>query len=305
VLGSLGQWPTVARTHERLRADQAWAAGPPVADQRSFRALYDWIGARTPPGAAVLAAWELGHALEWVAGRPTVATNFGSYVGAEGYLAPWRFFLEEDPAAAEALLVERDVRHVLVLGRFSNDLEVMLTLLRPDERHDFRAVPPGGPPTPTPRWFRTMAARLMLTGKVGDPRAGALTGDSLGFARLVHVSPEPLRTPMAIPHTGGEVPAGWIWERVPGAVLTGRGAPGERLEVRFDVEYPSTERKLLWSAGATADDQGLARVRVPYASDAPNGDALVGPVHWSLGPRAGTVEVPTEAVLAGGEVVLP
>jgi hypothetical protein len=292
------QWPSVHHTLRRVNVGERYLRGPGAEDQRSFRALVEWLDERGTGG--VLAAWDMGHAIEWAAGRPTVATNFGSYLGEDSYLDPWRFFLEEDPQAAEALLARRDVQHVLLHSQFSKDLEVMLRLLKPDERGEFVIVRRGERPRPSPRWFGTMAGRLFLTGKVGDPRQGALVGDSLDFLRLVHVSPDALRTPMPIPHTDGPVPAGWIWERVAGAELVARGAPDERLELAFDVSYVAAGRKLLWSASAVAGADGLARLRVPYCTDAPNGDGVTEPaVRWTLGARSGTVSIPERAVLAG------
>ena len=302
VLGTLGQWPAVQQTVQRVAAGQVVATGPSVVDQRSFRGLLRWLRRHTPVDAAVLAAWEHGHSIEWAAERATVATNFGSYVGPEGYLAPWRFFLAEDPAEAEAILVEREASHVLIQGRFSHNLEVMLRLLRPDERHAFVQVRPGQPPRPAPRWFGTLAARMMLDGKVGDPENSRLVGSSLGFLRLVHRSPEALRMPVAIPHTGGPIPAGWIWERVPGPGVTARGAPGETLTVWFEVVYPDAGPPLRWSAEGPVGPDGSARVRVPYASDEANGDGVVGAVRWSMGARSGTVAVPAAAVRSGAEV---
>ena len=303
------QWPTVQATTQRLARGETELAGPVVADVRSLRALYEWLGNHAAQHArddrGVLAAWDQGHAIEWVAGLPTVATNFGSYVGEDSYLDPMRFFLAEDPARGEALLDARDARFVVVTGAFTKDLEVMLRLLRPGRSGEYVAVPPGQGPRPTPRWYRTLAARLMLTGKVGDPERGTLDGDSLDFLRLVHVSPEPLRTPPPIPHTPGAIPAGWIWERVAGARVTAQGAPGERFEVALDVEYAATGGRLRWSRATTLGADGTAALRVPYASDAANGDGRVaGPVHWSVGARSGTDVVTERAVLAGGEVAV-
>jgi len=296
---------TVRDTAQRWARGERNPGGPVVADLRSFRELYTWLGDHAPDRGerAVLASWDQGHAIEWVAGLPTVATNFGSYVGADSYLDPMRFFLSADSARAEALLVEREARFVLILGTFSKDLEVMLRLLRPGLHHEFVTVEPGVGPRPTARWYDTLGARLMLTGKIGDPARGVLGGDSLDFLRLVHVAPRPLRSPPPIPHTSGEISAGWIWERVPGARVAARGNPGERLELAFDVEYPAAGRKLHWSRGAAADAAGRATVRVPYAGDAPNGDGrVVGPVRWSMGERSGTLVVPAAAVRSGDEV---
>jgi asparagine N-glycosylation enzyme membrane subunit Stt3 len=305
LLGCLLQWPTVHHTVRRTNAGEYYLRGPGVADQRSFRAMTEWLGEHGDGG--VLAAWDMGHAIEWAAGRPTVATNFGSYVGEGAYLAPWRFFLSEDQSEAEALLEEHDVQHVFVHSGFSKDLEVMLRLVKPDERGEFVEVRRGEGPRPGRRWYATMGAQLLLTGRRGDPATGRLVGSSLPFLRLVHIAPDVLRSPMPIPHTGGQVPAGWIWEHVPGAWLEARGEPGDRLRVSFDISYPTAERKVLWIGEARAGSDGVARLRVPYCTRGPNGDGAVdgGTAAWDFGDRAGGVAIPERAVLAGETVVLP
>ncbi len=307
LVGSALQWPTVQHTLRRASAGERYLRGPGAEDQRSFRALIEWLGEHGGEGSGgVLAAWDMGHAIEWVAGRPTVATNFGSYVGEEAYLAPWRFFLSEDRGEAEALLAERDVQHVLVHGLFSKDLEVMLRLVKPGERREFVEVRRGEGPRPTQRWYGTLGAQLLMTGRTASLAERELRGPSLPFLRLVHVSPDLLRTPMPIPHTSGPVPAGWIWERVPGAWIEVRGEPRALLVVRFDLAYPTSERRLLWLGQARAGDDGLARVRVPYCTDAPNGDGVVvaGEVAWELGELSGTLAIPERAVLGGETLVV-
>jgi hypothetical protein len=234
-----------------------------------------------------------------------VATNFGSYVGIEGYLAPWRFLLEEDPARGEALLAERDVRYVLVGGGLTRDLEVMLRLVAPDERHSFREVTPAGTRL-LPRWFGTLGARLALEGRAVDPSTRTAS-DSLDFLRLVHVSTEAYELPIELAWLpSGVPPCGWIWEHVPGAVVEARGAPGESLRVTLEVSYPGRERRLIWTREEACGDDGLARVRVPYCTDAPNGDGVtVGPARWSLAGASGAVDIPERAVLAGGTIAAP
>jgi hypothetical protein len=80
------------------------------------REIAEWIRGHTPEPAdyAVLAPWTWGHVLEWVAGRPTVATNFGTFVGEDAFRDPARFFLTEIPREGEALLELRRARYVLV-----------------------------------------------------------------------------------------------------------------------------------------------------------------------------------------------
>lgn len=315
--------PALARTVSRAAGGAYWARGPQPATYRAQRALYEWIAAHPlvpgtetgapgepPDGAArrgVLAAWYHGHGIEWAGDAPSVATNFGSYVGLEGYLSPWEFFLSEDEREAEAILAARDAGYVLVDGGLTDHLEVMLRLVRPEERGAFLADTPAGT-RPTPRWYGTLGARLMLEGRAVDLAAQSAS-DSLDFLRLVHVSASPHLLPPSVPHLppgAGLPPAGWIWERVPGAQVVARGEPGEELRLSIELDYPERERVLVWTRAAEVDGDGVARVRVPYATEEANGDGVArGPARWSLGPRAGTLAIEGRAVLDGTQVTVP
>jgi hypothetical protein len=274
---------------------------------RARRELYRWIAAQPEKnaGEAVLASWDHGHPLEWAAERASVGTNFGSYVGEDSYLDPWRFFLDEDPRAAEARLTERRARYVLITGDFSKDLEVMLRLLRPDERRSYLLIPKEGPVWVSQRFFPTLAARLMMNGRVGDMERRTLVGSSLDFLRLVHVSPSALQAPLPVRHTNGPVPVGWIWEHVPGAQLAASGAPGEVLTVELDVEYAAARQRLTWIGEGEVGPDGEARVRVPYGTEAPNGDGVArGPARWRVGARSGSAAISARAVEAGERIRL-
>lgn len=302
------QSPTVARTP--LRLTHPWDVADDAArvDLLAKRQLYEWLEQHTAGREveAVLASWDHGHALEWVAQRASVGTNFGSYVGEDSYLDPWRFFLEEDPRAAETLLERRRARHVLVTGDFSKDLEVMLRLLRPQERRSYLLIPQNGPVFTSQRFFPTLAARLMMNGRVGDLQTRSLVGPSLDFLRLVHVSPTKLSAPPPIRHTSAPVPAGWIWERVRGAEIRARGAPGETLQVELELDYEAARSGLTWIGQGVAGADGSVGVRIPYCTNAPNGDARPrGEARWKLGARSGTVSVSEEAVQRGERIELP
>lgn len=300
--GAALEFATVARGVRRVAAGEVVLRGPQAATLRAQRALYRWLGERAgAPGAAVLAAWYHGHGIEWVARRPTVATNFGSYVGVEGYLAPWRFFLEHDPAAAEAILAERDARFVLLGGDLTNDLMVMQRAVGRGE-----ALAAAG--RPTAAWYATLGARLAFEGRVVDLARGA-AGEPLDFLRLVHAASEPYALPLALPYLppqAGPPPAGWIWERVPGARVEIAGAPREELEVSLELDYPGRPRPLLWSRTVRCDEQGTARLRVPYATDAPSGDGTPrGPARVRGGGRERSFDVPERAVLEGATLSVP
>jgi hypothetical protein len=299
------QWPTIATAWRRIEAGERHARGPTAQNQRGYRELTEWLrrDAGGASDAAVLAVWTHGHAIEWVAGLPTIADNFGSYLGRDSYLDPWRFFLEEDPRRAEELLARREARYVMITADFTNDLEVALRLLRPGDRDGVLARGTGRRLRPGARFFRTMAARTMLNGRVGDLESGVLTGDSLDFLRLVHVAAVELGTRPPIPHSDAPQPAGWVWERVEGARVVARGAAGDALTVEAVLDYPGAAQSVVFTVSAVANARGVARVRIPYSTDAPNGDGRAsGPARWRFGGRTGTVAVPERAVRSGGSV---
>ncbi|MBM3992119.1 MAG: hypothetical protein FJ298_14080 [Planctomycetes bacterium] len=293
-------WPTLALAAQR--ADRSWSADE-RDPARERHALYERLRALSGRDDAVLASWDHGHALEWIADRPSIATNFGSYLGADSYLDPWRFFLETDPRAAEELLARRNARHVLMPGDFTVDLEVMLRVLRPDERRAYLLIPREGAVFTSQRFLDTLAGRLLMGGRTASLEQRGLVGDSLDFLRLVHVSPSFLPTAPPVRHTSGPVRTGWIWERVVGARLEVSGARGERVHVLLELESPVAGERWSWVGSGLVGDDGVARVRVPYATDVPNADTLArGPYRVTVGAR--TLEVAIrEADVAEGNTV--
>ncbi len=269
------------------------------------RLTLEWLREHTPEGGdwCVLAHWDMGHGIEWIADRPSVATNFGSYVGARSFADPPAFFLAESEAEALGVLDRRRARYALITRDIARTLETMVKVHCQERKHEYLDAQDR---MQLERWRRTMASRLLpeaLSGKPGGPMR--VVTEPFGSLRLVFASrsfdrlrPDPRnpRYPMR---------AGWIWERVPGAVLEARGAPGEALEVGFDVHYPAAQLVLPFRARATADEGGLARLRVPYTTERPNGTGRVqGPAHWRMGAREGRVAIPAAAVRSGAVVEL-
>jgi hypothetical protein len=248
----------------------------------------------SPGDYSVLANWGHGHAIEWLSGKPTVATNFALYIGDESFRDPARFFLAEDRFEAERILEERRVRYVLITAWFPR-LMAMRSLgadqtrldryLDRTEEADHRL---------TFAWFRTMSARLMFDGSVIHEKTGA--GPPMDFMRLVAVSMK--RYPELI--MGMPRPAGWVWEAVRGAVIEVRAKPGDRLALEVQVDYANTDYSLVWGGEAFADGEGIARLRVPYATRGTNGDGVAtAPARWLCGERRGEVDIPEAAVLSG------
>ena len=221
---------------------QPFRRGPDARLRRGQRLAIEWLRGQGPAPLeeSVLAAWDLGHTIEWAAHRPTVATNFGIYVGEESYLDPWRFSLAENPAEAEALLERRRVRHVLISCRDTKVLPTMVRLLRPGQGSQYLSNAPGEGPATRDRWYRTFGARLLHQGYEIDPALQREKGDCIDFLRLVYLSP--IYVPeIEVPYGPGPFPAAAVWERVPGATLLARGEPGETLQVEIDLEIDHPE----------------------------------------------------------------
>lgn len=294
----------VARTWRRLRAPPTHLLQLDSPTFLAARQMAEWLRSQPVDGQdpGVLAVWSWGHLIEWAGERPTVATNFGLYVGEESFRDPSRFFLAEDPAAAEALLERRRAAHVLVTSDLPDHLNSMLRVVDPSLRSRYveEAIGTGG--TLTPEWFRTLGARLMFDGQVFGPSG---TGErSLDFLRLVYVSAlrDPERTLRSAQETS---PAGWLWQRVAGARVEARASAGVELEVRIEVEYPRSQHRLVWLDRARAGADGVARLRVPYATIEANGQGRVSSAQWSFEGRNGALAIDERAVLAGLVVALP
>jgi asparagine N-glycosylation enzyme membrane subunit Stt3 len=273
--------------------DPAW--GGPFDALLGERTALDWLRERRTAAnpTAVLAHWDRGHAIEWAADRPSVATNFGSYVGVDSYRDPARFFLQDDVRAAEALLLARQVGHVLVPASLGNYTASMCRIADlPSERFL------SGPNAVTPLWQRTMLARLLEGGRGRDG-----TDSSLGFLRLVHATSR-VNAAHRDARTSRPLPAAFVWERVTGAVLEWSGPPGERLEVLVEVELEPAAYKVTWRAAAEVGEDGIASVRVPYCTDGPNGDSVARRARWSAGGSERDLAVPERAVLEGARIAL-
>ncbi len=302
VLAALMNVGTLSRTREATARDPELPGQPEQPSATVARELAEWIRTGTPDdGPAVLASWTWGHLIEWAADRPSVATNFGTFVGEEAFRAPSRFFLAEDPAAAERILRDRDARWVLVTTWLPNRVSHMIRATDPalSSRYTERGGADDGVQLRF-EWYRTIGARMLFEGRTMLPDGGF--GPPIDFARIVYVSPQ--RDPRYRMRPD-PAPAGWVWERVEGARLEASGSPGDVLEVAVAVRYAIGRHEVVWTGSGVAGEDGIARVRVPYATDAPNGGGVAaGPARWRMAGREGTVVVPEAAVTAGEVVAL-
>jgi hypothetical protein len=284
----LAHYPTVAGTVRALERSADAPGQPERPGALAVREACDWIRTATTAGDwSVLASWTWGHAIEWGAGRPSVATNFGTFVGEDAFRDPSRFFLAEEAGDAEAILRERRSRFVLVTTYLPNQVRQMIRSVAPERAA--RWIEPGESLRLRFGWYRTMGARLLHDGGLLQPD-GSL-GSSVDFVRLVYATA--LTEQRMRPERG---PVGLVWEWVPGATLEAEIAPGDTLDVALAVRYPRSGTALEWRRSAVAGEDGVARVRVPYSTEGPNGEGMpAGPARWRVrGSTSG-----------GGEVAIP
>ena len=307
VIATLLQLPSIKLTRSSMRAGETHEVGGPSDHILGDRMLYEWIRRNTPASEAygVLAHWDRGHTIEWAADRPSIATNFGSYVGEQSYRAPSQFYMLEDPILARQLLEARRVRYVLVPASLPSNIESMLRATDPSLVTRYLRQVPGRGIGTSFAWLRTMGARLLADGYHVVPPSvpDEQRSNPLGFLRLVHVSPW-RDARFNKPLTETPQPVGFVWEHVRGAGVAARGVPGEELRVELEVHYPAGDYTLIWIATERCDDGGIARLWVPYTTEAPNGDGIVRDARWKLGGREHELVVPVEAVLGGQPIVL-
>ena len=218
-----------------------------------------------PLPLGVLAEWDLGHSIEWRAERPTVATNFGLYLGEASFLAPWRFFAETDEAAALQMLQQLGVGSVIIDRRTAARRSEISAALGLGERgEEF--------------WSRTMGARLVAGGE-------SAATQHPGFMRLV-------RWIDASVASGGMR----AYDVVRGARLR---AEGGLLQVMATL---ADERGSVftWRAAARAGaGGGELEVRVPYGSPA----SLPGEDPMTQRPESARVRVLDLEIFLDGEAV--
>jgi hypothetical protein len=306
-LAVLAQFPAVSSAWRSLSAPPDPNAGGPNDVAVAEREALQWIARHTDGSDSwsVLSHWDRGHSIEWAANAPSVATNFGSYIGVDSYRDPPSFFLSESPTAAREVLLRRKVRFVYVPAWMINVVGSMCRVAAPELRDEFLRTNAAGGTSVTERWFGTMLARLLLGGTSIAP-SGLTFGTEpgpLGHLRLAFVTRQ--RNPrFPEPITGLPLPCGFVWEHVEGAIVEVRGTPGEKLALEFDVVFANAMYRPPWRATTTADASGVARLRVPYAIPAEGSDWSIENARWSFADKSGTPAIPESAVQSGATVEL-
>jgi dolichyl-diphosphooligosaccharide--protein glycosyltransferase len=260
---------------------------PSLVRRRAMLEMAIWMSRRTPPtagwldparepGYGVLAPWEVGHILQYVARRPTVVDNFGDDVAPRGFERARRYYASPEPAASR-ILDELGVRYVIA-----------------------QRDPPFLGPAPDAR--STFAALYYFDGSERElPDAGGAAGvlPALERHRLVYESRLRLAAAPDAP------PFYKVFEHVAGARIEGRARPGAWVRAELGIRT-NRGRELAYRTRARADPAGRYRLRVPYASRGGPPSVRAEPA-WELacdGERASLV-VDESAVRSGAALAGP
>jgi dolichyl-diphosphooligosaccharide--protein glycosyltransferase len=231
-----------------------------------------WLDADRVPEYGVLAPWPLGHAIQYVGRRPAVVDNFGDDVGGDGLAFADRYYRSREPEVADAA-AGRGIRYVVAQrspGFLSEQPELAALVYALFRRDGAEGVGPAG-------------------GRLAALVRHRLVFESEGL-RFTDPGAEPVYK---------------VFELVSGAVLTGRAAPGARIEVSLDVET-NRGRRFRWASHAIADAAGRYRAPVPYATRGGPAGVRVAPAYRlrCAGATASAV-VAEPQVESGGVVAAP
>jgi asparagine N-glycosylation enzyme membrane subunit Stt3 len=259
--------------------------------------LFEWIAKQESQPRSVLAAWDFGHTIEWVAKRPSIATNFGSYIGRDSFVDPAKFFMTNNHQVAEDILLKRKVQYIVVTSRLPDLLASHAQRAEVDVKN-YRTIVDGKELQLSAMWFQTMAAQIFNFGEVVGFNGPA---SSIDFLRLVYMSPV---ITVVGEQLGGKTAVGRIWEYVPGAEVRGVARPNSEIKVVVDFKFMHEDKKLVsskWSAHVNSDANGEFAVRVPYCSGR-NGEAIVTKMTFSDADGVHVFEL-SEAQVLNGETV--
>lgn len=243
-----------------------------------------WIRLNTPPTEglwnpvkkpeySIMAPWDLGHYIQYLSERPTVANNFGYQLQGEGLEDSVRFLLTPEEKDLAALCDRRGVKYLVLTDVFPG-LDTMgpiigIDFLREYTRSAVMEGHPGGDlRVPNDRFYSLASQRMYVFDSSATPNSGALEHFRLVFESKN--SPGSIYLPENVKYVK-------LFEKVKGARIVGKGTPG--LPVTVSVRMMTNfDRFFDYVALASVDEAGNFAVTVPYASEgAPYPVAAVSP----------------------------
>ncbi len=209
----------------------------------------------TPGAEAVLAPWSFGHLVRYFSDRPVIASPFGTEGGAAVLEDTAAFWFATDQRAAEEALQRRCAGLVLVAQPVTEavGLHPFAPPGTPVAVERVRGGSHGGPVRDTEAFWRMIPNRLFFDDGLPSGAAPALDAFRLLW-----------ETPTTSPANPALEERWMLFERVPGARVWVSGAKGP-VTASVLVET-STRRRFTWRTEAAPGADGVAAVRLPYAS---------------------------------------
>ncbi len=229
-----------------------------------------FLDGRGVPEYGILSHPNIGHAIHYVARRATPADNFGPYIGGRNFNLALRFYELRSEAAAARLARRLKTPYAITMdfGRVAPG-SVAARL----HRHDGLA---------TEGAARFERFRLVTEGPPGGTSLGELFG----------LAPEQ----GAVPYK--------LFELVEGAVLEIRDEPGTAVSAQVAVVTP-TRRRFVYRAETRVGEDGVARLRVPYATQTQLPAHPVSRYRVTVGETRYDVAVSDAQVREGAVVPVP
>jgi len=261
----------------------------------------EWIKDNTPntsyylrptrqPEYGILANWDLGAKIYYLAERPAMATAFGWET--HGLYEQALFMTTEQPEIAYSIIRDNRIQYVLL--RAFEKLRTDFSIARDGEAKN--RLPRGISGNFNPQI--SVYDRLMY----GDGSAHAIANGfipALGNYRLVFETDylaenKDLRSPVSYFK---------VFEAVRGAEITGKGMPGTMVSLRLPL-MTSMKRTLLFQDMTMTDKEGFFHFRVPYATDWQQGETEPMGQYVISGSGPGDISVKvTETEVEGGLTV--
>ncbi|MBJ18204.1 MAG: hypothetical protein GY910_04880 [bacterium] len=277
-------WPAISRVHTpRVRGvlaalvEREEGSRPRLTAKQSLLRFCETIRQATPeisgyldsdavPEYGIIVPVALGHTFLWCAQRPIPANNFGPYLDAEKMEWVQSFFAAPDEQAALRIAERLRARYV-----FSQ-----------------------------------------ATGRLGPGAFAFQLHMADGSARGGHPHLEHFRLVTEGPKRGSLLPAAFrgripkrivpykLFELVEGAEILASGVPGAKLVAELKLVTP-IGRRLRYRATAMADDRGVARLRIPLATDGSDPVRALGPyrVYFEGYGDEVQLDVPDQAIRRG------
>ncbi|HSD52000.1 MAG TPA: STT3 domain-containing protein, partial [Candidatus Methylomirabilis sp.] len=263
-----------------------------TAAEPSLKWLRD-VPSPVPGRESVLSSWQLGHSIQYYAGKPVIASPFGTDAGAEAMVDLAAFYYAPDQKAAEWVLERRRTAFVL-LGNPMNDLHTLFGFAFPGAPKVVRLTRDwlrGGYLEVADAFFRLPVSHLYFF-----DGSGAVPGRAaLSIYRLLFESPS------SKPAQRAQENQFKLFGVVPGAVLVIENAKPGSLVLATAPLRSNQDRVFSWTTFVHADASGRASLRVPYASGL-NGRVAAGAYTVTDGVQVRRVIVGETEVVVGGSI---